>query len=41
MTVIAKQTAKMMRAAAGFHGHHAARHPRGELDGAVSVQLPT
>jgi hypothetical protein len=41
VTVAAKQTAKMMRAAARFHRHHAARHPRGELDHAVSAQPPT
>jgi hypothetical protein len=41
VTVVAKQTAKMMRTAARFHRHHAARHPRGELDHAVSAQPPT
>ena len=39
--MVAKQTAKMMCAAAGFHRHHAARHPRGKLDHAVSAQPPT
>jgi hypothetical protein len=41
VTVVAKQTAKMMRTTTDFHRHHAARHPRGKLDHAVSAQPPT
>jgi hypothetical protein len=36
VTVLAKQTAKMMRTAARFHRHHAASYPCGKLDHAVS-----
>jgi hypothetical protein len=41
VTMVAKQTTKMMCAAAGLHRHHAARRPRGKLDHAVSAQPPT